>query len=144
MRWLPVIATTFLIAGCSCTEAIAVRVSGSLQEGVTFALPESSTAAARRVNVLDVYIRDIADPPGSAVWSIQGSARVEAIIYGEVPYGMTESLPAKQLTPGRTYEMRARAHTGGTLGPPCHGRVRFTVRADGAAIACNETGITCG
>jgi hypothetical protein len=128
MRAALLLSLSLLLSSCSCL--VSVTVSGSLAEGITFALRES-----HQVQLAYVLTRR-AD--WTTVWRIDGPDRVGDFRYGEVSGEFRITVQPETLVSGEIYDFRLET-TGRDqfLAGPCIGSVRFVVTSSGSVAECS-------
>ncbi len=125
--WPTVLGLAFLLNGCSCR--IPVSVTGTLDNGIYFALRES-----REITYAAVMTRD-AEGRWKEIWRIDGEDRVVSIKYGEPTSRLETTIAPHGLSKNQFYTFSIEDDAFWT---PCVGTVSFVVTEDGAVKECES------
>ena len=93
------------IALASCSRALFVQPSGSIDSGVRFDFFRDADRSTKdQYRVTYVLLAQV-DHDGAEAehWKLTGESRLYGIEYGDVPKGLTEESPPQPLVAGRVY-----------------------------------------
>lgn len=125
--WPTALSLAFLLNGCSCR--IPVSVTGTLHNGIVFALSDS-----REITYAAVMTRD-AQGRWQEIWRIDGEDKVVSIGYGEATSRLKTTIAAQGLRKNQLYTFSIEDDD---FWGPCVGTVSFVVTEDGAVKECGS------